>query len=216
MQTIMAASSHAPDRPAPQPTQTRPADLRSADAFEAIRSVGTDAGVEMLLDMPGYQAAQVLARYRPRARGELLQGIAATRPDVAGTILQMLSSVDIGPTMSQLMPETAASMLVAIPADEAVRILNHTSARAAAEVIMKLPVEVSAPLMKARLRQACHRGHPARHGRRHEQETAAAAQPVLPDAGQPLPISATLGGRIRQDVQDLLGCTWPAWSRLCR
>lgn len=53
------------------------------------------------------------------------------------------------------MPETAASMLVAIPTDEAVRILNHTSARAAAEVIMKLPVEVSAPLMKAmRLQQA--------------------------------------------------------------
>lgn len=88
-----------PDRPVPQPTQTRLADLRSADAFEAIRSVGTDTGVEMLLDMPGYQAAQVLARYRPRARGELLQGIAATRPDVAGTILQMLSSVDIGPTI---------------------------------------------------------------------------------------------------------------------
>jgi tRNA A-37 threonylcarbamoyl transferase component Bud32 len=145
-----------PVRPAPRPAGTRFANVNPADTGAAIEGQGAaEVRVAMLLGVPEDHAAQVLTCYPAGTRSELLQGIAAERPDMAGTILQMFSTADIGPCMSHLRPETAAAILLAMPPDEAARILSRTGARTAGAVIMKLPVEVSAPLIGAmRVQQA--------------------------------------------------------------
>ena len=118
-------------------------------AREMVRSVGTHAGVAMLLDMPEEHAAQVLAGYPAPVAGGLIKAIAATRPQAAGAILQMLLSSDAGRALYYLSSRAAASILVAMPVSEAVRILSRADVRSAGGVIMELPSEVSAQVVKA-------------------------------------------------------------------
>jgi flagellar motility protein MotE (MotC chaperone) len=110
---------------------------------------GTDARVALLLALSAEQAAQVLASYPPRMRGELLQDLAGSWPDTVAIILPMLSTTDIGRSMGHLRPQTAAAVLDAMPVEEAARILSRTGARTAAGIVMELPDKVSPALVNA-------------------------------------------------------------------
>ena len=152
LSTAPAGSRRDPGRPVTRPgDQAWPVGPRRADGDLRDPLVSTDTGarVALLLAMSAEQAARVLASYPPRTRGELLQDLAAARPDTAAVILPMLSTTDIGRSMSHLSPEIAAAVLVAMPVEEAARILNRTGARTAAGIVMELPVKISASLVKA-------------------------------------------------------------------
>jgi hypothetical protein len=116
---------------------------------EIVRSVGTKAGVAMLLDMTEEHAAQVLAGYPTPVAGELIKAIAAIRPQAAGAILQMLLSSDAGNALYYLNSRAAASILVTMPVSEVVRILSRADVRTVGGVLMELPLEVSAQVVKA-------------------------------------------------------------------
>ncbi len=131
----------------------RHAKLEREDASEVIRSVGTDTGVAMLLDMPAYHAAQILADYPAHVCGELLQGIGDAHPTTAGAIMLMLLAVGVGRAIGYVRPDTVASILITMAVGEAIQILDCTDDRAAAKVIMDLPIAVSAQLTKAMPRQ---------------------------------------------------------------
>lgn len=133
---------------APRPVARRHG-LRFDDARELIRNVGTDTGVAMLLDMPEDEAVRILADCPPRLCGDLLQGIAAARPDTAITILQRLRSSAAGRAFAYLWPDTGAALVAAMNSADALRILDSTDERAAAGVIMELPVKIAASLLKS-------------------------------------------------------------------
>jgi Protein kinase domain/MgtE intracellular N domain len=141
------ASRQAP--PAPRPRRAVLAGRQLRDAREMVRSVGTDAGVAMLLDMPEEHAAQVLAGYPAPVAGGLIKAIGLARPQAAGSILQILLSNEAGHALRYLSSRAAASILAAMPVGEAVRILSRADVRTAGGVIMELPSEVSAQVVKA-------------------------------------------------------------------
>lgn len=62
-----------------------------SDARKEIRGATSDVGAAILLDMPPYNAAQILADFRPHLAGEFLQIIAVARPQTAISILQTLA-----------------------------------------------------------------------------------------------------------------------------
>jgi hypothetical protein len=140
---------------APKPRGTvaagpgRHARLKREDASEMIREVGTDTGVAMLLDMPAYHAAQLLADYPADVSGELLQGIAAAHAGTAGAIMLMLLAAGCKGAIGCLRADAIAAVLVTMPVGEAIRILDCADDATAADVITKLPIEVSLPLTKA-------------------------------------------------------------------
>jgi predicted Ser/Thr protein kinase len=148
----VATSPEYGSRP-PHPRSQHAADAltgpRLKDARRKVRDVGADAGAALLLAMPDEHAAQVLADYPPRLAGELIQVIAATRPQTAVAVLQTLSASAAGHALDYLNPDTAASLLTAMAPSEAARILRCSNVRTAAVMIMTVPVVVSVQLIKA-------------------------------------------------------------------
>lgn len=114
---------------------------------DEIMRVGPETGAAMLLAMDVQAMAKILADCPARRRGELLQGIAATEPATAATILRMLLDTTAGSAFAYLQPQTAASLLAAMPTPEAARILRSTDARAAASTIMGLAPSQAAGLL---------------------------------------------------------------------
>ena len=141
--------ARASGQPPSRPVELKRAGLSMEDAREVIRNVNTDTGVAMLLDMPDDQAAKILASYPSGACSELIQGVAAARPDKAGSVLRMLLTADAARMMGYLKPDLSASILATMPTEEAVRILGRTGVRTTAGIITKLPVEAFTPLTKA-------------------------------------------------------------------
>jgi hypothetical protein len=120
------------------------------DARKAVRDATSDAGAAMLLAMPAYHAAQVLADFPSHLAGELLQVIATAQPQTAILILQALAPSRAGRALDYLNSDTVASLLTEMAApDEAAQILSYTNFRTVAAVIMTAPVGVSAQLIKA-------------------------------------------------------------------
>jgi len=138
------SSRHRPPGPAGTPL----AGARLEDARNKVREVGTDAGVALLLAMPDDHAAQVLAGYPAHVAGGLIQVMAMSRPQTAGTILQTLSAASAGRAMDYLTPGTAASLLIAMSPGAAAPIVSRTDVRTGAAVIMELPVVAAAELIR--------------------------------------------------------------------
>lgn len=148
-----SAYSSPPERPDARPARPhggqrghRP---RYDDVRDMIRNVGTDTGVAMLLAMSEDDAARILADCSPRLCGALFQGIAAARPATAVTILGLLRSATAGRAFAYLRPETAASLVAAMPPVDALRVLDSTDERTVAGVIMELSVPASTALLKS-------------------------------------------------------------------
>ena len=113
-------------------------------------------------------AAQVLAGCAPCVAGELIETLATAKPAMAAAILRMLSLSGVGRAVDYMGLGTATSLLQAMPASEAARILSRADVRTGAGVIMSLPRAVSVQVIEAmpaeasgrpaRLRQAGHGG----------------------------------------------------------
>jgi serine/threonine protein kinase/flagellar motility protein MotE (MotC chaperone) len=149
--TVRMTAPMPPGRP-PYPSraaQAKPSRLDFDDAREVIQNVSKDTGVAMLLDMPGEQAARILASYPSREGGELLQGIVAARLAAATAILRMLRTPEAGRVVGYMKAESAASILATMPVDEVLRIISHMGVRTAAGIIATMPIEVSAQLAKS-------------------------------------------------------------------
>jgi serine/threonine protein kinase len=144
-----APAARSSGQPPSRPVELKRAGLPMEDAREVIRNVSTDTGVAMLLAMPDDQAAKILASYPSGACSELIQGVAAARPDKAGSVLRMLLTADAARMMGYLKPDVSASILTTMPTEEAVRMLGRTGVRTTAGIITKLPVEAFTPLTKA-------------------------------------------------------------------
>lgn len=112
-----------------------------------VRDPGTPAGVATLVAMPDDRAARILADYPSHIAGELIQAMAATRPDFGAAILQTMAAA-AGRVMDYLNPRTAAALLATMRSGEAARILGRASDRTAAAVISTLPTIKSADLIK--------------------------------------------------------------------
>ena len=114
-----------------------------------VKDPNTPAGAATLLAMPDDRAARILADYPSHVAGELIQAMAATRPDSAAAILQTMTAVRAGRVMDYLNPQTATVLLATMRSGEAARILGRTSDRTAAAVIATLPAIKSVDLIKA-------------------------------------------------------------------
>ena len=139
-------------QPAPRPRDDRPGTAPGRDdlveARDVIRDVGTDAGAAMLAGMPRGDAAKILLDYDPAAAGDLLQGIAIAQPDIAAEILQIFLAATAGRTLFHLRPDTAAAVLLAMPASEAVRILTRTGDTTVAAALMHLRTPTATQLLR--------------------------------------------------------------------
>jgi len=122
---------------------------QSANDREVGRNVSADAVATMLLTMTEENAVRLLASYRSRDAGAIIQAIAIDRPQTAAAILQKLSSHDAGHAVGYVSPVAAASILASIPVHQAVRILTRAAPRTAAEVIMELPSDISMQIIDA-------------------------------------------------------------------
>jgi predicted Ser/Thr protein kinase len=142
-----ASAADVPAGPATRPLNKQTAG-RNGVRDEILR-VGPDTGAAMLLTLDVRSSARILADCPARHRGELLQGIAAVEPATAATILRMLLDTTAGLAFGYLQPQTAASLLSAMPGPEAVRILVSTDARAAGSAIMELAPAHAAALLKS-------------------------------------------------------------------
>ena len=120
-----------------------------ADAIRGVSTRGADSGAERLLVKTDVEAAKILAGCSLEVAAELLQGIAAKRPRRAGAIIRILSVSRSGKILDYLPADVAASIVAAMSADDAVRILTRSDARTAADVVMELPSQVSGPLIEA-------------------------------------------------------------------
>lgn len=132
--------SKRPGRPlagrASRPPKEEPA--RAGEIGNEILRVGPETGAAMLLKLDMRTRVKILADCPDRRRGELLQAIAVVEPVTATAILPMLLDASAGPAFAYMRPQTAASLLSAMPRQEAVRILTSTDALAAASAIMEL------------------------------------------------------------------------------
>jgi tRNA A-37 threonylcarbamoyl transferase component Bud32 len=134
-------------RPKPLPRSGPVSASVMAGLGEEIVIAGADKGAALLVALDVPAAARVIADCPAEERGALLQGIAATEPGTAATILRMLLADAAGRAFRDLRPKTAASLLAAMPTPEAARILSGTDRRAAASAIMELaPPQAAAQL----------------------------------------------------------------------
>lgn len=162
-------STQPPARPAPRlPGDRHDAPNAQDDLNEVgdlIRDAGTDAGAAMLIRVPRRDASRILLDYDGKVAGELLQGIAISRPDVAAEIMQIFQATVAGNTLIYLRPDTAAAILQAMPASEAAEIIGHTGDITAAAIMMHLRASVAAGLLKelpaGQARRICRRMRPA-------------------------------------------------------
>ena len=147
------AHSQPTSHPSPRRSDGKRSEGRAVAADRKVmEGVGTDAGAAILLAMPPKAAADLLVSYEFPKLGELLQGIAAAGPGAAGAILEVLDVTTAAWAFSHLNPETAASVLEAIPSAEAVRILSRLiplDESAAAAAIMNLSAHNAVALLKA-------------------------------------------------------------------
>jgi predicted Ser/Thr protein kinase len=122
------------------------ASVLSGLGVEIVRA-DADEGASMLAALDPPAAARIVSECPAAERGTLLQGIAAIDPAAGATILRMLLAEAAGPAFGDLRPETAATLLAALPVPEAARILGCTSTRAAASAIAELtPSQAAARL----------------------------------------------------------------------
>ena len=119
------------------------------DVEEPTRHGNTPARVATFIAMPDDRAARILAGYSSQVAGELIQVMAATRPESAAAILQTMTAAAAGRVMDHLNPPTGAALLATMRSGEAARILGRTSNRTAAAIIATLPTIKSANLIKA-------------------------------------------------------------------
>jgi hypothetical protein len=131
-------------------TRTRPATTGgTAHGRELTPRADLKTGKDLLLSVPGDEAARILTRYPAHLAGELLSAVAGDRPDAAAAILQNLPQSSAGRLLDHLSRPAAASALTAIPADDAVRVLARADLSTAAEIITELPAEASSQLARA-------------------------------------------------------------------
>ena len=114
-----------------------------------VKDPSTPAGAATLLALPEDRAARILADYPSHVAGDLIQAMAATRPESAAAILQTMTAARAGRVMDYLNLRTAAALLATMRSGEAARILGRTTDRTAAAVISTLPTIKSADLIKA-------------------------------------------------------------------
>jgi serine/threonine protein kinase len=138
-----------PGQRLPRPANVKPPRLPPEEAREMVMNASIDTGVEMLLAMPDEDAAKILVGCPSHVGRELLQGIAASKPNRAGAIVRMLLPADAGRIVGYLKPNLAAALLATAPADDAARIICLIGVRTAAGIISKMPMESSAPLIQA-------------------------------------------------------------------
>lgn len=119
------------------------------DGRESPPRDSTPAKVAMFLAMPDDRAARILAGYPSQVAGELIEAVAATRPESAAAILQTMTAARAGQVMTYLNLRTAAALLATMRSGEAARILGRTTDRTAAAVVATLPTIKSADLIKA-------------------------------------------------------------------
>lgn len=122
---------------------------RWLDGRESPPRDSTPARVAMFLAMPDDCAARIFAGYPSQVAGELIQVMAATRPESAAAILQTMTAARAGRVVNYLDLRTAATLLATMRSGEAARILGRTTDRTAAAVIATLPTIKSADLIKA-------------------------------------------------------------------
>lgn len=128
---------------------TGPVDIRpSAFSWEIMRNVDTETGKALLLSVAGDEAARILNRYPPHIAGELLRVVADSRPDAVAAILRNLPGVRAGLFLDYLSPAAGASILTLTPSDEVVRILDNADIRTISVIIMELPIEAAARLVR--------------------------------------------------------------------
>lgn len=123
-------------------------ELPIAEAVEMLSNSNTDSGLTLLLEMPDDRAAQVLAQCPRDVAGHLLQGMATTWPETAGSILQILQARLAGEMIDHMQPDAAATILTEMPSGEAARILNKADIRAVAGAMAALPSNDAAQLLK--------------------------------------------------------------------
>lgn len=154
---VMAGPPPVPDeRPTAQAARPasegrRPPERSVTGDRAVIRGAGADVGAAMLLVMSPERVAEILRGCAVGEGGDLLQGIAAARPGMAGEVLEILSANARARFMKYLNPETAASILAAMePADAAVDILApliRADVDLAAAAIMNLPSHTAVALL---------------------------------------------------------------------
>jgi serine/threonine protein kinase len=134
-----------PDR-SPSDGATLP--LRGA-AQDGGQQADPAAAAAALLAMPEHRAAMSLAGLPAREVGLRLEVIAATRPDTARVLLQMLTTARAGHAVDYIDLGAAVTILSGLPEPEVARILTRTSARKSAAVVLRLPVGTSAQVISA-------------------------------------------------------------------
>ena len=177
-------SARPPSQPTPWTGQARPGDQQSTvsarddlnEVGDLIRGVGTDAGAAMLIRMPRGDAARILLDYDSKVAGELLQGIAISRPEVAADIMRILQATDAGSMLVHLRPSTAAAVLQVMPTSEAAEIIGYAGEMTAAAIMMHVratvAVQLIAELPAGLAEPICRRMRPA---------AVAAMQKIEPD-----------------------------------
>jgi Mg/Co/Ni transporter MgtE len=115
--------------------------------------------------MPRGDAARILLDSDTKVAGELLQGIAISRPEVAADIMQILRATDAGSMLVHLRPSTAAAVLQAMPTSEAAEIIGYAGEMTAAAIMMHLraavAVQLVAKLSAGPAERICRRMRPA-------------------------------------------------------
>jgi len=136
----------------PRPEAERPPERPVTEDRAAVRGAGADVGAAMLLVMSSQRVAEILMGCPVEEGGNLLQGVAAARPGMAGEILEILGASTRARFTKYLNPETAASILAAMePGDAAVEVLApliRGDADLAAAAIMNLPAHTAVALVR--------------------------------------------------------------------
>ena len=193
-------SDRADRRPAGRaswPPKEEPA--RASGIRDEILHVGPETGAAMLLKLDVRTSVKILAGCPDKRRGELVQAIAVAKPGTAAAILQMLLDAPAGSAFAYMRPQTAASLLSAMPGQEAVRILTSTDVLAAASAIMEL-----SPARAVALLDSMPAVRAAEILNKTTSETASALARVRPEFGwrvQPLlnePLKTRLGRALAQ------------------
>jgi flagellar motor switch protein FliG len=115
---------------------------------EILSSSSTDSGAALLLDMADDQAARILATCPREVAGQLIQGMAASHPQTAGSILQIFTARLAAQVLRHMNHGAAAAILTTMPVMEATRILNEAAPRIAAMAIGELPRDFAAQVLK--------------------------------------------------------------------
>jgi serine/threonine protein kinase len=135
--------------------RTRPLDdaelsrREMAHAVRVVTEADSDSGIAALLAKPSGEAARILADCSFEVAAELIAGIAATSPDKAGAILEILSVTRSGRLLDYLPSVTGARVVASLLPAQRARVLSESDARTAAEVIMALAGEAAGQLIAA-------------------------------------------------------------------